>query len=164
MKLVERPKPTCWPNRKINWNITLQCGNIIKKFYWIQRNRFQSLQWHRGSFDRTSFHVITQAAERHGTESTSCRWICSKLESRDVSTLSGTNLEGVQGWVMSAEGCAFTSTVKPGCGLTLWELNDNNYYKIWYAYDIAILINGKFLSDCVRVFKNSSRHSSTVVW
>jgi hypothetical protein len=45
---------------------------------------------------------------------------------------------------MSVEGCAFTSTVKLHYGLILWELNDNNYYKIWYAYDIAILINGKF--------------------
>jgi hypothetical protein len=26
----------------------------------------------------------------------------------------------------------------------LWELNDNDYYKVGYADDIAILINGKF--------------------
>jgi hypothetical protein len=28
-----------------------------------------------GAFDRTCFEVITQAAERHGIESTICRWI-----------------------------------------------------------------------------------------
>jgi hypothetical protein len=56
---------------------------------------------------------------------------------------------------MSAEGCAFTSTVKPGCGLILWELNDNNYYKIRYAYDIAILINGKFSQTVSEVLQTA---------
>jgi hypothetical protein len=29
-----------------------------------------------GAFDRTSFDIIKQAAERHGIEPTVCRWIC----------------------------------------------------------------------------------------
>jgi hypothetical protein len=29
-----------------------------------------------GAFDRTSFDIIQQAAERHGTDPTICRWIC----------------------------------------------------------------------------------------
>jgi hypothetical protein len=39
-----------------------------------------------GAFDRTSFDVLTQAAERHGTEPTICRWISSMLESRTIIT------------------------------------------------------------------------------
>jgi hypothetical protein len=37
-----------------------------------------------GAFGRTSFHVITQAAERHGSEHTICRWIWFMLESRNI--------------------------------------------------------------------------------
>jgi hypothetical protein len=43
-----------------------------------------------GTFDRTSFDIIKQAAERHGIEPAVCRWICTMLESRNISaTLSG---------------------------------------------------------------------------
>jgi hypothetical protein len=35
-----------------------------------------------GVFDRTSYHKIKQAAERHGIEPAVCRWICAMLESR----------------------------------------------------------------------------------
>jgi hypothetical protein len=46
-----------------------------------------------GAFDRTSFNIIKQAAERHGTEPAICRWICAMLESRKISvTLSGKTL------------------------------------------------------------------------
>jgi hypothetical protein len=46
-----------------------------------------------GTFDRTSFDIIKRAAERHGTEPTICRWICTMLESRNITaTLSGETL------------------------------------------------------------------------
>jgi hypothetical protein len=44
----------------------------------------------------------------------------------------------------------------------LWELNDNEYYTIDYADDIAILSMDN-LSDCVRGLTYRSRHSSEVV-
>jgi hypothetical protein len=34
--------------------------------------------------DRTSFEVTAKAADSHGVEPTICRWICSMLESRNV--------------------------------------------------------------------------------
>jgi hypothetical protein len=34
-----------------------------------------------GAFDRISFDVITQVAERHGIEPTICKWSFSMLES-----------------------------------------------------------------------------------
>jgi hypothetical protein len=46
-----------------------------------------------GAFDRTSFDIIKQAAERHGIDPTICRWICAMLESRNIkATLSGETL------------------------------------------------------------------------
>jgi hypothetical protein len=38
------------------------------------------------AFVRTSFDVITQADERHGTEPAICKWISSMLESRNMIT------------------------------------------------------------------------------
>jgi hypothetical protein len=37
-----------------------------------------------GAFDRTSFDIIKQAAERHGTEPATCRWICAMLVSKNI--------------------------------------------------------------------------------
>jgi hypothetical protein len=69
-----------------------------------------------GAFDRTTFEVITQAAERHGTESTICRWICSMLESRNIiTTLSGETMRASTA-KRSAGRCAFASVVECGCG------------------------------------------------
>jgi hypothetical protein len=38
------------------------------------------------AFDRNSSDVITQTAERHGTEADICRWISSMLKSRNIMT------------------------------------------------------------------------------
>jgi hypothetical protein len=98
-----------------------------------------------GAFDRTSFEVITQVAERHGIESTICRWICSMLESRNiVNALSGENLRAStargypQGGVLSP--LLWSLVVDE----LLWELNDGGCYTVGYVDDIANLINGKF--------------------
>jgi hypothetical protein len=64
-----------------------------------------------GAFDRTSFDIIKQAAERHGIEPAICRWICAMLESivwRDPG--------GVCGERVSTGSSAFSSTVEPGRG------------------------------------------------
>jgi hypothetical protein len=45
----------------------------------------------------------------------------------------------------------------------LWGLNSNGYYTIGYADDIAVLINGKIPSHCVRGLTNSPEHSPKVV-
>jgi hypothetical protein len=46
-----------------------------------------------GAFDRTSFDIIKQAAERHGTDPTICRWICAMLKNRNIkATISGETL------------------------------------------------------------------------
>jgi hypothetical protein len=60
-----------------------------------------------GAFNRTSFDIIKQAAERHGTESSICRWICATLESKNIiATLSRQTLGA------SAGRCAFASAVE----------------------------------------------------
>jgi hypothetical protein len=38
-----------------------------------------------GAFNRTSFDIIKQAAERHRNEPPICRWICAMWESRNIS-------------------------------------------------------------------------------
>jgi hypothetical protein len=97
-----------------------------------------------GAFDRTSFDIITQAAERHGTEPTICRWICSMLKSRNiVTTLSGETLRASM-----AKGCPQGGVLLPllwslVVDELLWELNDNDYYIVGYADDIATVINTK---------------------
>jgi hypothetical protein len=73
-----------------------------------------------GAFDRTSFDVITEAAE-HGVESTIVRWIKTMLESRSITaTLSAETLE-----VSATRGCLhgghIITPVEPGCGWTSWE-------------------------------------------
>jgi hypothetical protein len=55
----------------------------------------------KGASDNTSFDVITQAAERHGTEPITCGQICLLLESINIIiTLSGETSRG-----STAEGC-----------------------------------------------------------
>jgi hypothetical protein len=55
-----------------------------------------------GAFDRTSFDVITHAAEKHDIEPTVCKWICSMLESRNIITLRVSTVRGCQqGGVLS---------------------------------------------------------------
>jgi hypothetical protein len=58
---------------------------------------------------------ITQAAEMHGNEPTTRRWICSILESRNIIII-GRKLEGVHDYGMSSRGRAFASAVQPGFG------------------------------------------------
>jgi hypothetical protein len=98
-----------------------------------------------GAFDRTSFDMIKQAAERHGIDPTICRWICAMLESRNImATLSGETLEA-----SAVRGCPQGGVLSPlmwslVVDELLWELNHRGYYTVGYADDIAILINGKF--------------------
>jgi hypothetical protein len=40
-----------------------------------------------GAFDRTSFHITKQAAERHGIKPAICRWIYAMLESRNITAI-----------------------------------------------------------------------------
>jgi hypothetical protein len=97
------------------------------------------------AFDRTSFDIIKQAAERHGIEPAICRWICAMLENRNVSaTLAGETLRA-----SAARGCPQGGVLSPLLWSLVvddlvWELNSNGYHTVGYADDIAILINGKF--------------------
>jgi hypothetical protein len=98
-----------------------------------------------GAFDRTLFDIITKAAERHGIEPPVCRWICAMLESRNISaTLSGETLGAT-----TSRGCLQRGVLSPLLWSLveddlLWGLNNNGYYTVGYADDIAILINEKF--------------------
>jgi hypothetical protein len=98
-----------------------------------------------GAFDRTSFDKIKQAAERHGIEPAVCRWICAMIESRNIGpTLSGETLGAT-----AAGGCLQGGVLSPLLWSLvvddlLWGLNNNGYYTVGYADDIAILINGEF--------------------
>jgi lambda repressor-like predicted transcriptional regulator len=71
----------------------------------------------QGASDRTSFYVITEAAEQHWVESTTVRWINTTLESKSITvTLSGETLE-----VSVTRGCpqgghVIAPAVQPGCG------------------------------------------------
>jgi hypothetical protein len=70
-----------------------------------------------GAFDRTSFDIIKQAAERHGIELAVCRWIGAILESRNISaTFSGETLGATTSQRVSAGRCAVASAVEPGHG------------------------------------------------
>lgn len=69
------------------------------------------------AFDRTSFDVITQAAERHGNEPTICRWTSSMLENRDIITIMlGETRRASTARGCPAGRCTLTSAVQPGCG------------------------------------------------
>jgi hypothetical protein len=117
-----------------------------------------------GAFDRTSFDIIKQAAERHGIDPTICRWICAMLESRNImATLSGETLGAPAvrgcpqgGWVLSP---LMWSLVVDDL---LWELNHRGYYTVGHANDIAILIYGKFPQTVSEVLQ-TALHSPTVV-
>jgi hypothetical protein len=97
------------------------------------------------AFDITSFDTRKQAAERHGTDPTICRWICAMQESRNIrATLSGETLGSA-----AASGCPQGGVLSPLLWSLvmddlLWGLNYRSKYTVEYADDIAILINGKF--------------------
>jgi hypothetical protein len=98
-----------------------------------------------GAFDRTSFDITKRAGESHVIEAAVCRCICGMLESRDIgATLSGETLGATV-----ARGC-LQGGVLPLLLWSLviddllWELNNNGYYTVGYADDIAILNNGEF--------------------
>jgi hypothetical protein len=84
-----------------------------------------------GAFDRTSYDTIKQAAERHGTEPTICRWICVMLESRNmVATLAGDTMRAI-----ADRGCPQGGVLSPLLWSLviddlLWELNKKNYYTV----------------------------------
>jgi hypothetical protein len=97
------------------------------------------------AFDRTSFDIIKQAAERHGIEAAICRWICATLESRNIIVTLSRETLGVS----VTRGCPQGGVLSPLLwGLVvddfLWELNESGYYMVGDADDIAVLINGKF--------------------
>jgi hypothetical protein len=70
--------------------------------------------------DKTSLDVITQAAERHGVKVTTCGWICSMLERRNiVTTFSGEALRASMAKGSHREVCFCLY-----CGAWLWT----NFY------------------------------------
>jgi hypothetical protein len=74
-----------------------------------------------GAFNRTSFDIIKQDAERHGTESAICRWICATLQSGNIiATLSRQTLgASIHSQRVSAGRCAFASAVELDHALSL---------------------------------------------
>jgi hypothetical protein len=98
-----------------------------------------------GAFDRTSFDIIKQAAERPGIESVICRWVCAMLGSRNIIT----TLSGETRRAPTARGClqggVLSSLLWSLAVDDLWGLNNNGYCTVGYACDIVILINRKFL-------------------
>jgi hypothetical protein len=81
-----------------------------------------------GTFDRTSFHTIIQAAGRHGIEPAICRWFCAMMENRNISaTLSGETQR-----VSAAKGCLQRGVLPPLLWSLvmddlIWGLNNNGY-------------------------------------
>jgi hypothetical protein len=69
-----------------------------------------------GAFDRTSFDIIKPAAVRHGIDPIICRWICAKLESRNImATLSVRPWRRLRSGVVRREGYYRLS-----CGAWSW--------------------------------------------
>jgi hypothetical protein len=105
---------------------------------------------------RNSFGTIKQAVERHGIEPAVCRWISAMLESRHIrATLSAETLGAT-----TARGCPQGGVLSPlllslVVDELLWGLNNNCYYIVGYANDIAILINGKFPQTVSEVLKTA---------
>jgi hypothetical protein len=122
-------------------NVVTSMENASEHKY-IALGAFLNIQ---GAFDRTSIYIIQQPAERRGIEPPVWRWICAMLQSRNISaTLSGETLGAT-----AARGCLQGGVLSPLLWSLvmddlLWGLNNNGYYKVGYADDIAILINGKF--------------------
>jgi hypothetical protein len=95
-----------------------------------------------------------QAAEKHGIEPAIWRWISAMLESRTITaTLSGETLGA-----SASRGCPQGGVLSPLLWSLvvddlLWGLNDDGYYTVGYADDIAVLIHAKFLttvSECLQ--------------
>jgi hypothetical protein len=109
-----------------------------------------------GAFDSTSFDIIRQTVEKHGTEPTICRWICVMLESSNINatslreTLGASAVKGcLQGGVLST---LLWSLVMDDL---LWELNNNGHYTVGCVNDIANIINGKFLQIVSEVLQRA---------
>jgi hypothetical protein len=66
-----------------------------------------------GAPERISLDAITQATERHGTDPAICRWICSMLKSRNMTTFTGEHLSEP-----TAGGCLQGRVLSP----LLWSL------------------------------------------
>jgi hypothetical protein len=117
-----------------------------------------------GAFERTSFDIIKQAAEKHGIDPTIFRWICGMLESRNIkATLSGENLGAAtvrgspQGGVLSP--LLWSLVVDE----LLWELNYRGYYTVGCADDILILINEKFPQTVSEFLQTAQKQSNSGV-
>jgi hypothetical protein len=59
---------------------------------------------------------------------------------------------GFRGQRVYAPRCAFASVLEPSHNL-LWGHNNNDYYTVGYAPDIAFLINGKFLQTMSEILQ-----------
>jgi hypothetical protein len=118
----------------------------------------------KGAFERTSFDIIKQAAEKHGIDPTIFRWICGMLESRNIkATLSGENLGAAtvrgspQGGALSP--LLWSLIVEE----LLWELNYRDYYTVGCADDTVTLINEKFPQTVSEVLQTAQKQSNSGV-
>jgi hypothetical protein len=70
------------------------------------------------AFDRISFNTIKQVAGRHGTEPAVCRWICTMLESRNISAI----LSGETVGAIAPEGVQREVCCRLCCGAWSWTI------------------------------------------
>jgi hypothetical protein len=119
----------------------------------IQHKAFLHIE---GAFDSTSFDTIIQAVGRHGIESAICRCNCAMLENRNISATLSVETHKVS----AARGCPQRKVLSPLLWNLLvddliWGLNNDGYYKVGYADNIAILLNGKFLHTVSEVLQRA---------
>ncbi|CAH2095823.1 unnamed protein product [Euphydryas editha] len=104
-----------------------------------------------GAFDKTKFTKIKDALHRHGVCNTLKTWTGNMLQHRIILMV-----EGESQRAMVAKGCPQGGVISP----LLWNmvvndliaaLNDNYYYTVGYADDLAILIRGKFVNTICEV-------------
>jgi hypothetical protein len=92
-----------------------------------------------GAFDRTPFDVLTQAAGKAWYWARHFHVISSMLESWNIITTPW--VETIR--TSTASGCQQRDVISPLLWtLVGWSSLDHDYYTVWCADDIAILING----------------------
>lgn len=110
-----------------------------------------------GAFDKTNFSSINAALRRHKVDLTLVEWVINMLSLRAVRI----DLDGTTRGVVS-RGCPQGGVLSP----LLWnmvvndlitKLNDQHFFTVGYADDLAILISGHFASVSCNIMRNALR-------
>ena len=109
-----------------------------------------------GAFDQSGHDVIINAAQKHGINSTICRWINHMLKSREIQcTIFKDTVK-----ILTTRGCPQGGVLSP----LLWNLvanelivllNKKGFRTIGFADDVFISITGKFLDTLSNLLQSA---------